>query len=212
MARPSDELLRWLRSQLDAAGHNTATVAGHLGKPRPLVRKALTGEAPMELDDMVKITELLELDPTALGLALPEAGEHVEPAPAPKESAHWSNQPRALFEFGFELGVDFMFLTKAEALGDDWGGPDHVLAQYRGKELPLRLDANFQKYMEPEFTDTHVTIVLSFDQLYRCRFPWAAITRVIFMPYPPAAPDEEPEEGEDGDADTGSAPFLRLVT
>ncbi len=210
MSRPSDALLRWLRRQLDAQGLNTASLAGRLGRPRAEVRKLLSGSEPMLVDDLLRITELLELTaddvglPSGLDVTSLEAALEGSPEPL-----HWDNQPRALFRFGLDLGIDFLFLSETVQL-EGWGGPDQVLAQHKGKEMPLRLDAAYHQYMEPALDDRGVSLTLSFDQLYRCTFPWTAITRVIFMPFPPKPPEVEEEEPEE--APPPGPPKLRLVT
>lgn len=209
MSRPSDALLRWLRSKLDEQGHKTAAIAKKLEKGRKETRAMLTGSAPMTVDELMQLTEMLNLSPEDMALPAGAALEDLDEAEI-EEPLHWSNQPRALFEFGFDLGIDFMFVVDVSKLGDDWGGPDEQLKRPQHKrEMPMRLDAAYHQYMEPKFDDDGVSVVISFDKLYRCVFPWESIARVIFIPYydenrTKPTPEPEPEKKKGG--------FLRLVT
>lgn len=215
-------MLRWLRQQIDRRGENTSSLALKLGRPKTDVRKVLTGAEPLTVDDLVRITELLGLSEDDLGVSatVRSALAEGEAAAGEPEDDHWDNQPRALFQFGFDRGIDFMFLASADELGE-WGGPPRVLEQYKGRELPLQLDAAWHKHMKPEFSDDGLSISLSFDGLYRCYFAWSAVRRVIFMPFPPnpeqqpAAPTPGPTLVGGGSGTTSkpaaSRPHLRLV-
>ncbi len=222
--RPSDPLLRFLRQTLDAKGHNTASVAAALGVPRAELRRRLTGEDPLTVDELLSITEVLGLTAADVGMLSPatspveggalrpgpaEAPPHNAPPHETPEPSQFDNQPRALMKLAFDLGIDVMFLVEADALGD-WGGPDAVRARYAGQELPIQLDAAYHRFMEPGFGDARFEVVLSFDKLYRCAFPWSAFRRVVFTPFPPPAPsDPSPPSTDEGEAPR--APFLRLV-
>lgn len=119
------------------------------------------------------------------------------------------NQVRQLFEVGFGLGCTFFFQAKT-ALLQESGVPRAVLERYADRELPIQLDAAYHAYNEPEYTTHGVTLKLSFDAIYTCTFPWAAITRLAFFPEPPPEPEPEPEEEEEPPSG-GRPPFLRLV-
>lgn len=204
MTRPSEPLLRWLRQQMDARGDNTATVAAKLGRPRGEVRRLLTGAEPMLVDDLLAITQALDLTPEDLGVgggAPPEEDE----APEAPEGAHWGNQPEALFRLGFELGIDFVFVADvAQLVG--WGGPEDVLSGYEGRGLPIKCDAEVHHHMNPAYDARGVTLALVFGStLHRCTFPWRCIQQVMFRPYPPADPQERNETPK-------GPPHLRLVT
>jgi len=177
---------------------NTAAVATALGVPRSSMRKALAGSRDLTVDELLKIVEVLEIDPSEMGATgLPTEVPEVE------ASAHWGNQPEELVRMGFSLGCDFMFLARTEDLAAS-GLPAFVLEQYAGKSVPIRFDAAYHKYNQPEYDEPSLTVKLSFDALYTCTFPWEAIEQVVFFPIPPER-EEEPE------APDGSAPFLRLV-
>ena len=100
-----------------------------------------------------------------------------------------------------------MFITKIDALGSS-GVPAAVLAQYKNGVLPIRLDAAYHRYNAPRYDDGGVTLTLSFDALYDCRFPYLAFQQVVFFPEPATAqPTPEPEPPAPDDA----RPTLRLV-
>lgn len=216
-ARPSDPVLAWLRQLIEKRGINTAALAERCQIPRARMRKLLVGAEPMLVDELLRVSTALELSPADMGL--PEAaGEPPEAAPTdpapPPEGPRvdpWGNHPEQLFRVAFGLGCDFFFLAAADQL-DDSGVPGQTLAQYRGRELPIKLDAAYHGYNNPRFDDGGITLTLSFDQLYDCRFPWTSIRQFILYPAPPepgAKPeptDEAPDEGAKG------RPHLRLVT
>lgn len=207
MSRPSEPLLRMIREVLRARGENTAGLAKQLGKTRADVRKLLSGEEPLTVDDLFRVSELLQLSPEDLGLSpvsLPEGVPVLaEATEAPTDEGEWKVQAEVLLRTGFDHGIDMLLLLDTAALAE-WGGPDSVISSYKGKELPVGLDAAYHRYMEPRFDADGVTLKLSFDTLYDCSLPWASIQRVIFNPLPP------PERKEPAPKKTG-APFLRLV-
>ncbi len=209
MSRPSEPILAWLRKQLDAKGENTASLAARLEVARPALRRMLSGRADLPLDLFIKLTESLGLSAEDMGMPsgaeLPDIDEE---GPAEPLSGEFGNQPRVLLETGFDHGVDFMFTVDTAALDDDWGGPEAALKQFAGRPMPIQLDAAYHQYNAPEFDDEGFSLTLSFDTLYRCRFPWHAVQQVIFRPLAPEAPEPEPEVEEEP---VKGAPFLRVV-
>jgi transcriptional regulator with XRE-family HTH domain len=221
MDRPSDPVLKWLRSLIQERGMNSAQVAEKCGLERQRVRRILKGSEPMLLDEMMRISDALEIQPTDMGLA---ADLEVPEPPADAEGEGedededdgpivdpYGNQPEQLFRVAFGLGCDFFFLVEADVLQDS-GVPEHILAQYSGRELPIKLDAAYHQYNDPRYAADAVTLTLSFDQLYECTFPWSSVRQVIFFP---AAPDSTPPSAEiddDGGDDEDGHPHLRLVT
>lgn len=201
MSRPSEPLLRWLRARIDARGENTASLAQKLGRPKGEVRRLLTGSLPMLVDDLLQISQVLEVQPDDLGVGVPvdEAGAEV-----PEPGRHWDNQAEVLLRVAFDHGIDVLCLLDVALLDGVWGGPDDVLSRFRERELPVGLDAAYHPHMQPEFSEQALEVTLSFDKLYRCTLPWAAFRRVVFTPLPVDAPSKEPDEG-------GSGPHLRLV-
>ncbi|MEQ1566972.1 MAG: helix-turn-helix transcriptional regulator [Myxococcota bacterium] len=214
MAKGSEPVLAFLRGLLDKRGMNTAALATKCNLPRARVRKVLTGVEPMTLDELLAISTALEVSPTDVGLAATaEAEAQATPAiavaapdaeaPGPKVDP-WGNQPEQLLRVGFALGCDLLFVTEVAAL-DGSGVPDAVLKQYAQGQLPIRLDAAFHSYNAPRYTPYGVTMSLSFDAVYECTFPWAAIKQVSFFPAavePEPAPEAPPKPGR---------PTLRLV-
>jgi hypothetical protein len=225
-ARPSEPLLKVLRDLVLQKGHNTAAVAKAIGADRNRARHVLAGTEPMTVDELLLLGGLLDLSPqdlAAAGVAVeasepaslaPSSGIGLAPAPATEDTRltidPFGNQPEQLFRAGFALGCDFMFLAEAAGL-EGSGVPPTVLRQYVGKNLPIRLDASYHHYYAPRYDEGGVTVTLSFDALYECRFPWSALKQFIFDPVPPPEEKRASDEEED-EAPSPGRPFLRLVT
>ena len=213
MADASEALLRMLRELMKKRGLNTAAVADAAGIDRGRVRKVLKGAEPMTVDELLRLGQALHIGPADLGLPDAMSERVTHDAPPPVEAAPtnlgldpWGNQPEQLFRVGFELGCDFLFLARADDL-EGSGVPAHVLTQFAGRDVPIRLDATYHRYNEPRYDAAGVTLTLSFDALYDCRFPWSSVRQVMFFPATPegapvAEDDEKPPE----------RPVLRLVT
>jgi DNA-binding Xre family transcriptional regulator len=212
---PSEPVLAWLRQLIDKRGLNTAEVAAKCELPRARVRKILTGAEPMTLDELLKISTALEISPGDLGLPGSAAEAEAEPEPPPVRLAEdgetegpklgldpWGNHPEQLIRVGFALACDFLFLADGSQL-EGSGLPAQVAQQYRETNLPIRLDAAYHRHNAPRYDPGGITLTLSFDGLYDCRFPWSSIRQVVFLPAPaePVAPAEPPS----------GKPRLRLV-
>jgi hypothetical protein len=218
MARPSEPMLAWLRKLVEGRGINPAQLAKSANLPRARVRKILIGAEPMLVDELVRISTALELQPADMGIPLPE-GVPAEPEPVEDPDAvparvepvvdPWGNHPEQLFKIGFALGCDFFFLARADEL-QGGGIPAPVLAKYLGSDMPIRLDAQFHSYNAPRYDDTGVTISLSFDAVHDCRFPWTSVKQVIFFPATPEPGAVRPDADEE--EPTPPKPHLRLVT
>lgn len=197
MSRPSDPMLAWLRKLVDTKGLNTAQLAEKCGLPRARVRKVLTGAESMLVDEFVQIANALQIAPKDVGLP-DAAAETPEEPPAPAAEAvpkvdPWGNHPQQLFRVAFGLGCDFTFVADADQL-EESGVPRHVLSEFRGRQLPIRLDAAYHAYNAPRYDEAGVTLSLSFDSVYECRFPWASIRGIFFQaPFATAAREEPPE-------------------
>ncbi len=212
MPRPSEPLLAWLRKKFEEKHLNTAKVAAAAGLDRAHLRRVLTGAEPMLVDELLAITRSLELTPAELMAA----GEIPDPEPTPllrvagaEEPAHpqvdpWGNQPEQLFRIAFSLGCDFLFLVDGAQLGES-KVPASVLAQYRGRDLPVKLDAAYHKYNAPRYDPVGISLSLSFDAVYDCRFPWSSVKQVVFFPFLPES-EPAPQAGP-----TGGGPKLRLL-
>ena len=220
MSRPSEPLLSWLRELIRKRGLNTAAVADRAKLPRARVRQLLAGTEPMLVDELMRLSEALSIAPSDMGLPDPgEDGPVGPPLPLPPEPPDpfdaFGNHPEQIFRMAFGLGIDFFFLCDAAELGDS-GVPGHVLNQYKGRELPIKLDAAYHSYNDPRYSPLGLTLTLSFDQLYECTFPWKAVKQFILFPLAPVAPAEPDPEGGDDDSDedeppSKGVPHLRLV-
>jgi len=207
----SEPLLRMLREVMKRRGLNTASVADAAGLDRARVRRILKGTDEMTVEELLKLGQSLHIGPADLGLpdVTAEAELHDSPPPVPEDESAlgldpWGNHSRQLFRVGFELGCDFLFLARTDDLAES-GIPASILGQFAGRDVPVRLDAAYHRFNEPRYDDGGVTLTLSFDALYECRFPWSAIRQVMFFP---AAPEEAPVTEEKPEP----RPVLRLVT
>jgi hypothetical protein len=117
----------------------------------------------------------------------------------------YGNHTEQILRIGFALGVDVHFLARIDLL-EDSGVPAVVLEQY-SDYLPIRLDAAIHTYVKPRFFPDGVQLVLSFDVLRTCLFPWASVEQVTLVPaaLDPEEPDPDPTE------ETVRGPHLRLV-
>ncbi|MFT7520308.1 MAG: transcriptional regulator with XRE-family HTH domain [Kiritimatiellia bacterium] len=216
MTSPSEPLLVKLRQISAQRGLKTAALAQATGLDRSRVRKVLTGQEPMTVDELIAITQALELgpdemaamatEPAATATALPDAP--AKPASIETVIDPYGNQPRQVFELAFALGCDFFFTANASDLTESHV-PRSVLDQYKDGDLPIKLDAAYHQYNDPRYSDECVSLTLSFDALYECTFPWSSIKQVILFPAPPAPPKPKPEEEPEKAAAAPS--FLRLV-
>lgn len=215
MARPSDQVLTWLRKIMADRKVNTAALAERVGIPRARMRKLLSGAEPMLVDDLLLVSQALDISPADMGVPdldepAAEAAVAVAPAPAPAADP-FGNHPAQLMRMAFDLGCDVQFVCDT-ALLQGSGVPAQVLDANRGRPLAIRLDAAYHAYNEPKFEDESLTLVLSFDALYTCRFPWRAFGHVTFFP----APWEGITRAEEHPEPTPAAqerprPHLRLV-
>ena len=219
MTRPSEPLLTWLREMIDQRGLNTASVATRADLPRNRLRKLLAGKEPMLVDELLKISEALDLKPADMGIPDMEIAD--DEAEAPAEPAldvidgdeegplvdPYANHHRQLLEVAFALGCDLSLTVHPEELRES-GIPRHVLDAHLGRMMLIQLDAAYHSYNNPRYDDGSITLTLSFDALHDVRFPWSAIHQVICTPAPWEDDDEDTEDEGKGDA----GPVLRLVT
>ena len=193
-------------------GLNTAAVATRANISRGRLRKILAGGEPMLVDDLLMISQALDLKPSDMGIP----GADQLPDDAPSETAvlvvepegpkvdPYANHHRQILEVAFGLGCDFAMTVHPEELVES-GIPRHVLDAHLGRLMLIQLDAAYHSYNNPRYDDGGITLTLSFDALYEVRFPWNAIHQVICTP----APWEDDDESEESDSD---GPVLRLVT
>ncbi|MEQ1500574.1 MAG: hypothetical protein ABMB14_00015 [Myxococcota bacterium] len=203
MGRPSDPVLKWLRALVDSRGLNTASVAQKSGLPRARIRKILTGAEPMLVDELMVLSTALSISPKDMGLPdgtpteLPTDEPAIDPALAELVGAPnpvvdpWGNHIEQLFRVAFGLGCDFFFFSDPAELADS-GIPPKVLAQFRDDLVPLQMKAEFHAYNNPRYDDDGITLTMSFDALYECRFPWTSVRRFIFLPTQITAAADQP--------------------
>ena len=212
MGRPSAPLLSWLRDMLKQKGLNTAHVADASGIPRARIRRILDGTEDMTVDELMLLSDSLQLDPADLSSQAIAQAEAKADAPViePEDTLGvdpWGNQPEQLFRIAFGLGCDFFFLADTTQL-EGSGVPETVLKQYNGRELPIKLDAAYHKYNDPKYGPDGITLTLSFDQLYDCTFRWPAIKQFVLFPLapePPSDTDEAPGADEDEQGAAGAS-------
>ena len=223
MDHQTEALLTWLRQIMKERGMNVAALAGASGIERTRLRRVLKGSQEMLVSELLSVSAALEVKPSDMGLGEAPDGEGSDAsiedaADVPEvvalddsisriDADPFGNHPKTLFEMGFALGCDFLFLCRTDELGDS-GLPAATLKQFAGRDLPIKLEALYHRYNEPQFTDEAITLVLSFDALYTCTFPWASIHQVIFYPAAPELPEPSEEVEE---LPSGRPPFLRLV-
>ena len=208
MPRPSDPLLGLLRDVIRKKALTTQELSEKTGIDRSILKKRLSGVEAMTVDDLVVLSDALSLGAESVGvdtrnlhLAAPSA-EVEGPDPT-------GNLSKQVIQLAFALGVDIMLMFDAPQLAGS-GVPSSVLSRFKDV-LPIRLEARFHRHNKPVFGEHELQLVLSFDKLYTCSFPWTAFRQVHFLlpveePLPPAPePEPEPEKV------TKKVPFLRLV-
>ena len=215
MTKPSDNLISILRNIMTERKLTVAALAGRCAMTRAQLKRVLGGRTPMTVDDLFTIIPALKLTPEELashGLLTPgvEAEEATPPPINPKTSDEevfkmdpWGNHTEQIFKLAFGLGVDILIVCDTTQLAQS-GIPDAILTTNKDTPLSLSLDAAFHSYNKPAFSPSHLTLTLSFDDLYTVNIPWSAILKVMLSPEPPA-PDQDQDKNE-------GPSILRLVT
>jgi transcriptional regulator with XRE-family HTH domain len=229
MARPSDPLLKLIRDLTRRKGLNSAALAKQAGIDRARLKKVLAGQEPMTVDELIMLSESLELDAQALAQLGGQASE-APPTEPPEEDTHiepdedemaspdghadpYGNQAEQLMRYAFGLECD-IFCHLESALLQDSGVPSSVLSRFP-EHLPLRLEAAYHHHHQPRFLEEGLQLLISFDALYTCTLPWACFQQITLFPV-----RWEPPESDVSDAETSAplpqtgapgAPHLRLV-
>ncbi len=219
MARPSEPLLKLLRDALKKRGLSTSELANRAGVERGELKRRLTGAEDLTVDQFIAIAQALELQQDMAALV----GAPVEPDPETEEGAvagtesvspihtlrtqaeepadpafdPFANAPRELVRAGFTWGYDlFLHFDAKQLVGS--GVPESILSKFPDV-LPIRLESRWHRHNRPEFGADAFTVILSFDILRTCTFPWSSLRTVQFtipeeaVPPPPApAPPEPP--------------------
>lgn len=215
--RPSEPLLTFLRDTIRRKGYSTAELAERCGIERGALKRRLGGAEPLTVDDLVVLSNALELTPGEVGMGasapeaevLPLPGNNLVPAPDPL-----GNLAEQVMRLGFSLGVDLFVVFDSKQLGQS-GVPKTVLTRF-SDSLPIRLEAKYHRHNKPAFEADHFECTLSFDALYTCSFPWTAFKQVTFTmpteaPAPAPTPPEPPAPEPEPPGREPRAPFLRVV-
>lgn len=209
-SRPSDQLLEFLRDAVRRKGLTTAELARRCGLERSALKRRLAGEEPLTVDDLVVLSQALQITQEEVGLAASaepggEDGTGVltplRPEPIYSAPDPLGNLPEQILRLGFALGVDLFLTLDSKLLGDS-GVPRSVLGRFP-EALPIRLEAKYHRHNKPRFELEGFECVLSFDSLYTCSFAWAAFKQVTFQ-LPTDSPPPAPEP-------PAPRPFLRVV-
>lgn len=228
--RPSEPLLHLLRTVARKQGLNTAALARAAGLERARLKHVLSGSEPLTVDELMSLSEVLELSATDLA-GLPGASTPPQPEAGPAlvsarrgnaalatvddqgpelpELDPFGNHAEQILKLGFALGVDIYVLLDCEQLSGS-GVPAATLQQYPD-QLPLRLDAAYHRHHDPRFLVDGIGVKLSFDALYDCEIPWGAFRQVTLFPLPPEPPDAEPPEPPPEETRPVQRGHLRLV-
>lgn len=214
MSRPSDPLLEMLRKVAKEKKLNTAALAKAAQVPRGRMKHILSGSEPMTVDELIVLSQVLELDPTGMAAeAEAEANAQAEAeasqtsdGAAPLRSMDrreipefvidpFGNHAWQIIQVGLGLSVDMFLVLDTSAL-EGSGIPKPVIARYQDK-LPLTLDAAFHRHHQCTYLPEGLKVQLSFDALYTCILPWNAFLSIHLSPLPPdpvvPEPDPEPE-------------------
>ena len=220
MSRPSDPLLGFLRDVIRRKSLTTQALSEKTGIDRSILKRRLSGTDAMTVDDLVLLSNALELGPDELqfpaapgpflapsvpasGLAVTHGAEAVgdddDDGPDPAGSL-----PKQVVRLAFALGIDVMLMFDSTQLGES-GIPGSVLSRFK-ELMPIRLEAKFHRHNKPVFGDTEFQCVLSFDRLYTCNFPRTSFRQVHFI-----LPVEEPVVPEPEPPKPAGKPFLRVI-
>lgn len=224
-ARPSEPLVKMLRDVSQRKGLNTAALARASGLDRTRLKHLLAGTEAITVDEFLALANALEITPSELGLNTGDISDEIEDdveprviplravgrrEPPPRQTLDadpLGNHAEQLFRVGFALGVDMFFLADSKQI-QDCGVPRTVLARYP-ENLPIRLDAAYHRHNDPQFLPEGLQLVLSFDSLTTCLFPWAAFRQITHYPLAPETNPDAPDP-EDGRKPKGRS-HLRLV-
>ncbi len=212
-ARPSEPLLKLIRDAARKKGWNTSTLANEAKLDRSRLKQVLAGREPMTVDELIQLSNAMELGIDDLS-GRPDTAPEGAPAPlqlsplaadAAALPDPFGNHAEQIFRLGFALGCDIFFTADTEHL-EGSGVPKTVLSRF-DTALPIRLESAFHRHNDPQYSEEGVLLRLSFDAICTCLFPWAAIKQITLYPHAPPEPEPEEEEPETG----GKVVHLRLV-
>ena len=194
---------------------NTIALSQKIGMERKQLKKILSQQAPLTIQDFLRISHALDLQDTLMQnmpqdlpvspnpddtptIAL--AGQNNEDVWKPDALGNHAEQ---LISMGFALGCNMLLLCQTSLLANS-NVPKAVLERFKPR-IPIQLEAQYHPYNKPQFYPEGLEIRLSFDALYTCFFPWGSIEQVSFFPK-----YDEPSEDSEGD-NKPDRPTLRLV-
>jgi len=214
MQPPSKYILEGLLSALQAKQMSTGALAKLVGKSKKEIKAILSGQSPLNVDDLSAIGSALNLQDKDLQhfMKIPETDEST-PQPSTEtiiefteasSDDEWIPNPvgthsMQVLKLGFALGCNLFFVANTADLHNS-GIPESVLKQY-GEKLPIRLDSDFFHHYKPEYFEDGLEIRLSFDAVYTCFFPWHVFEQISFFVADDKAQIEPPSKG----------PTLRIV-
>ena len=199
--RPSWVLINFLRKAMESSGITMSELAGSMERDERELDQLFDHSVPMTVDEFMEIAQALHVESEDLGVpsdmaSLVPAGiaSFGIPSEILAEAGPDSNPTREAIRLGFAVGCDLFFVVDTNRLTGS-GLPQSVLDNFPDK-LPIRLDADYHTYNDPEFGEDGLTVVLSFDQLHTCTFAWDSFLQVTFLPAAADRPAPEPESTE----------------
>jgi len=213
--RPSAPLLALLRDTSKKKGLNTAALAQAANIDRKRLKHVLTGREPLTVDELIQISEAMEIGPEDLGMAIPDVETDtteatLESLSSPEECLEpnvnpYGNHAEQILQVGFALGCDVFFLVDGKQL-EGTGVPKSIQQRF-ADQMPIRLEAAYHRHNDPKYLPEGLQVRLSFDAVYTCTFSWSSIRQITLFPAPPSEP--EPPEVEEEQPPMGG--HLRLV-
>lgn len=197
--RPSAPVLRLLREVARKKGFNTSALAAAANIDRARLKHVLGGAEPLTVDELLQLSQALELEVADLASVPEETQEAPGPrvleargpgAEEPLVLDPYGNHAEQILKLGFGLGCDLHVVLSTAELAES-GVPRHVLARFPEK-IPLRFDGIYHRAIDPRFLPDGVQLNLSFDTLYTCVAPWRSFVQVTLFPLPPAEAAEPP--------------------
>lgn len=208
-----DQLILWCRV-MDVKIEDFGALGARL--PTELAEAARAEEDEGEDDAEEQRGDEADDAPSPGLLSFPgAAARSVAPAPPPPprepDDARYVIDPfgvqaEQVIRLAFGMGINFRFVADTAQLKTS-GVPADVLRRFP-EAMPIQLDAAYHRYNKPEYHEQGVSMMLSFDTVRSCFFPWSSIRQIILAvdaPEPVSPADPTPDEPTPG------RPALRLV-
>jgi hypothetical protein len=207
-SRPSTPLINLIRDIAQKKGLNTAALAKAASIERSRLKLVLGGAEPLTVDELIQLSQALEISPADMGGigAMPPEEEEQPPAPVvlrrasglatnlveedegPMTVDPFGNHAEQAMRLGFGLGCDLFLVFDSHRLKES-GVPREVLAKFPAN-MPIKLDAAYHTHNSPEYLDEGLQVTLSFDDgLHTVLLPWDAFKQISLIPL---APDPTP--------------------